>query len=101
MQKIKNNKDYLYFIQSYKNGAIKIGRSNDPFKRLKQLQTGNQEKLHLVFYIENMGEKEKYLHNYLKEFRINGEWFKYECVGSIPIDIYQLIPFGILDQWCD
>ena len=35
--KMKN--DYLYFIQSDVTGMIKVGRSKDPAKRLKQLQT--------------------------------------------------------------
>ena len=34
-------KDYLYIIQSDVTGQIKIGRSIDPDRRLKQLQTAN------------------------------------------------------------
>lgn len=91
--------DYLYFIQSNNQGMIKIGRSKDPHKRLKQLQTGNPNNLRLICYFENLGDKEKYLHEHLKKFRKKGEWFEYECVGSIPNDLYQMIPWGSFDGW--
>ena len=46
--KDKMNNDDLYIIQSDKTGMIKIGRSKNPQKRLKQLQTGNPNKLKLI-----------------------------------------------------
>lgn len=91
--------DYLYFIQSSEKGMIKIGRSAHPEKRLKQLQTGNPHLLKLICSFENLGHREKYLHEHLKKFRKKGEWFDYECVGSIPDDLYQKIPWGCFDDW--
>ena len=55
-------KDDLYFIQSDFTGMIKIGRSKDPQKRLKQLQTGNPNRLKLIASFKGKGEEEKYLH---------------------------------------
>ena len=46
--RFKMNNDDLYIIQSDVSGNIKIGRSKDPQKRLKQLQTGNPNKLKLI-----------------------------------------------------
>jgi hypothetical protein len=93
--------DYLYFIQSDKSGMIKIGRSKHPEKRLRQLQTGNSHKLKLIIALEGQGWREPDLHSHLKDWRIrsNGEWFHYDCVGSIPTDIYEQIPYGALDDW--
>lgn len=91
--------DHLYFIQTSNNGMIKIGRSINPEKRLKQLQTGNPFKLKLIHVFEKQGYKEKILHEELKEFKLKGEWFKYNCVGSIPIEYYEKIKWGSFDDW--
>ena len=68
----------IYFIQAGENGPIKIGRSNDVEKRLKQLQTASAEKLKIlwVYDADNDKETEIELHEELKSERINGEWFK-------------------------
>ena len=44
---------------------IKIGRSKDPANRLKQLQTGNPNKLRLIASFQGQGWKEKILHENL------------------------------------
>ncbi len=92
-------KDDLYIIQSDKSGMIKIGRSKDPNKRLKQLQTGNPNKLKLIASFKDMGWREKLLHERLSEWSEQGEWFNYGCVGSIPDDIYEKIKWGSFDNW--
>lgn len=94
-------KDSLYFIQSDKTGMIKIGRSINPEKRLKQLQTGSSNKLRLIASFKDLGWMERQLHERLKEWRIreNGEWFSYDCVGSIPINLYEEIEWGAFDDW--
>lgn len=92
-------KDYLYIIQSDVTGQIKIGRSIDPDRRLKQLQTANANKLKLIAKFEGLGWREKLLHENLSDWRKKGEWFDYECTGSIPDDLYVLIPWGSFDDW--
>lgn len=96
---MKRDKDYLYIIQSDLTGMIKIGRSINPVKRLKQLQTGNPNKLKLIASFKNQGWKEKHLHEKLSRFRLEGEWFDYNCVGSLPDDLYELIEWGSFDDW--
>ncbi len=91
--------DHLYIIQSDVTGMIKIGRSKDPVKRLKQLQTGNPNKLKLIATFEKEGWKENILHERLRPFRLQGEWFSYDCVGSIPDVYYEKIIFGSFDDW--
>lgn len=92
---------YLYFIQSHKTGMIKIGVSKHPEKRLKQLQTGCADKLRIIAVFEGLGWRERALHDRLKRWRIrsNGEWFHYDCVGSIPDDLYERIEYGAFDDW--
>lgn len=46
-------------------------------KRLKQLQTGNDNKLEIYKYIKTDNAKlEKHLHEHFKNKRLIGEWFK-------------------------
>ena len=92
-------KDDLYIIQSDFTGMIKIGRSKDPNKRLKQLQTGNPNKLKLIASFKDMGWREKILHERLERWSEQGEWFNYGCVGSIPDDLYEQIEWGSFDDW--
>ena len=95
----KMNKDSLYIIQSDVTGMIKIGRSKNPQKRLKQLQTGNPNKLKIIAEFKGEGWKEKIIHERLRMYRLEGEWFSYDCVGSIPDSMYEQISFGSFDEW--
>ena len=59
----------------------KIGISNDPDKRMRQLQTANPKKLELVAYVECLHFAEYFeavLHAVFRDFNSNGEWFKVE-----------------------
>lgn len=67
---------YIYFIAT--KNKIKIGYTkNSVEKRLKQLQTGNDENLILLGYLHGKLEEEKLLHKQFAKYRIrqNGEWF--------------------------
>jgi len=70
--------DHLYFI-SDENYRIKIGRSINPEKRLKELQTGCPTNLKIEFVIYNKGCLEKKFHNCFKEIQLTGEWFTYSA----------------------
>ena len=68
---------YVYFIQADENGPIKIGfTSDDPQKRLSQLQTGNASALKLIGAIKATSAREKQFHSAFAEWRLQGEWFK-------------------------
>jgi hypothetical protein len=63
----------IYFIS---NGTYtKIGKANNPEKRIKELQTGCPEDLELKLIIEGNEEKERKIHKVLEKYRIRGEWF--------------------------
>jgi len=78
---------YIYLIYS-ENGFYKIGITKNLTKRLKTLQTGNAECLHLVdsFKSDYASTIEAALHRKYKQYRVNGEWFnikidlKAECL---------------------
>lgn len=66
----------IYFISDGIN--IKIGYTkNNVEKRLKQLNTGNENDLYILGYINGTLDDEKHLHWKFGNHRIrqNGEWF--------------------------
>jgi predicted GIY-YIG superfamily endonuclease len=69
---------YVYLISDNNNYTYKIGISNNPEKRVKTLQTGNDNKLKIVHKIlcENFKDVELALHNKSQFLRVNGEWFE-------------------------
>ena len=68
---------YVYMIKEPSTGNIKIGISQDPERRLRQLQTGNSSKLELVACAkaENRYEDEMNLHRMVENMLVRGEWF--------------------------
>lgn len=64
----------VYFIRA--GNYIKIGYADDPRKRLKELQTGNPNKLELLGSIPGDVSREKEVHHIFSDFRVNGEWFE-------------------------
>jgi len=84
----KRNTDYMAFnnipvVYVIRAGYThyKIGVSENVTKRLRQLQTGNPERLKVI-HIQGFPDIsiariiEKHLHRMLKDYRLNGEWFE-------------------------
>jgi len=69
---------FVYFIKMEETGDIKIGfTEKNPKERLKDLQTGNSNKLILLGYIDGTNQDEYNLHQEFSEERKRiGEWFK-------------------------
>lgn len=65
----------LYAIGDNWNGAVKIGISNNPFYRARQLSTGSASALHVLGFQYGDERVERILHTSLRWFRLNGEWF--------------------------
>lgn len=81
------NKSYVYVFCDPAQDLYKIGVTKNLYsKRMKQLQTGNGTKLHLVKYHETFFPYriEQYLHSKFSDKRKEGEWF------SLTIDDIQL-----------
>jgi hypothetical protein len=69
--------EYIYFIENTKTSNFKIGKTNNIHKRIKALQTGNDQILTVKKYIvcDNVFKIEKIIHRYFSTKRVNGEWF--------------------------
>jgi hypothetical protein len=67
---------FVYLIRG-NDGKYKIGSAKEPKQRLRQLQTGNSDKLELVevYQSENARKIESTLHRYYSYVRNVGEWF--------------------------
>ena len=86
---------YVYFIQQGR-GSVKIGVSDDPEKRLRTMQTGNQKPLRLLGSVpfqsrSDAFEVEKYLHEKYSHYRSKGEWFRRAVLKEIKIKGKRLI----------
>lgn len=71
---------YVYFITD-NHGHIKIGKANDMMARMKELQTGNPYKLSPVLSLWMESEEKAFhlenaLHKHLRNFQMEGEWFR-------------------------
>jgi hypothetical protein len=83
---------YIYLLCEWGvDLRYKIGRSkNDPYKRLKNLSTGNSFEITVVnyYHCENYCKVEKWLHNQYRNKRTEGgsEWFtlsEFDVLGFI------------------
>ncbi len=87
---------YVYMIGHERKdgmlgGPVKIGVSDDPAKRLKQMQTSSPQKLAILAVIAMPMRKaafmlEAVLHAYFADKRMQGEWFDvcaFEAGGAL------------------
>lgn len=66
----------IYFAQPVAGGVIKIGFSNTPWARLRQLQTGSPVDLQLLSIAEGHAGHEAELHLWLEDDRDRLEWYR-------------------------
>jgi hypothetical protein len=70
------------------DNLFKIGISENPNKRVKQLQTGNGSKLKIVKTFNNPSKiynerlMERRLHFLLRQFKKTGEWFEFRDMNK-------------------
>ena len=69
---------YLYLIQNPITNDLKIGISNEPQRRIEELQNTNGRQLNLLYTIPGKSNLEKTLHDKFSHLRLKGEWFKYD-----------------------
>jgi predicted GIY-YIG superfamily endonuclease len=69
---------FVYLIRLSENSYYKIGVTKNINKRIKQLQTGNAEKIFLInSYESKYAHKiEKALHNFYFDKKKHNEWFE-------------------------
>jgi len=66
----------IYFLQNERSKAIKIGFSNNPLARVRDLSTANSDALALLGVIPGDVRLESDLHCRFSPWRIRGEWFE-------------------------
>lgn len=69
-------KGYVYFIAEEDNQRIKIGFAMNPYKRIKQLQTGNSKTLKILKIIPGDQKVERAYHKHFAMYKQRGEWFQ-------------------------
>lgn len=69
----------IYFVQDLPCGAIKIGYTACPDKRLSTLRSSYpNSKFAVLLIMKGSPEMERYLHKKFRNILISGEWFKPE-----------------------
>lgn len=68
---------FIYAIID-ESDRVKLGKAADVDRRLAELQTGNAEKLTIMYlwYVDSMTKAETGLHHIFAAYRVRGEWFK-------------------------
>jgi len=70
---------FIYLLKSEDNGYYKIGKTINPEKRIKSLQTGNPEKIIIISKVNvesRFSSKiETAMHSQYSYAHKNGEWF--------------------------
>jgi hypothetical protein len=76
-ERIKRAKrpSYVYMMIDQRNGRYKIGRSIDPCKRERTLQSEVPETELMGYCLEGRGISEKILHRRYKLRKVRGEWY--------------------------
>lgn len=79
----KKRSQYIYVVYNRLNGLFKIGRSTNPNRRIKGIESMTGQILDLIMLMElnenyeySISEAEKNIHEYFKEQRKVGEWFE-------------------------
>lgn len=77
-------KSFVYFITD--GEAVKIGTASNVGKRLQALQIGNPRQLICIKQVPGDAEVEKLIHEAYADYRIRGEWYRYESEMKRLID---------------
>ncbi len=86
---------YSYLIECTRTGVCKIGKSNNPIKRLESIKVGNP----FVKLIGISEIKENDLHVKYDEFRFSGEWFEFpENIKNEVYSLFKPIEHKITDK---
>jgi len=84
-------------------GDVKVGRSSDVDRRIRELQTGCPHRLRLILHLPGEGGVERSIHESFHRYRTRygkGEWFSEECLAELPPHIYERIPVEVIED-CD
>lgn len=80
---------YVYLAERESDGAIKIGIAINPQARIYKLSNkyGEKIKQKAIYFVDNMGLREKELHLLYNNKKLQGEWFNLDKNDVVNIDI--------------
>ena len=67
--------NHLYLMQAGDDGPVKVGRANDPIRRMAVLQSGCAQRINLRAVLPGRGSEERAVHEAFRHLRLHGEWF--------------------------
>jgi hypothetical protein len=90
---------FVYFVQEVGSGRVKIGWSERPDERIREMQTANSHTLHLVGLFSGTSRDETDVHRSLASSRVQGhrEWFY--TTTEVRMEALRLCTGGV--QWKD
>jgi hypothetical protein len=93
-------------IQDEESKDIKIGRTSDINRRIREIRRGSNRSYEILYSFRNCGHLEKQLHQLLHKYHIKYEWFKEECIEEALniLGSYGLDDKGLSQTWgkvCD
>jgi hypothetical protein len=76
--KLKNQKGNgcIYFIQAEKGGLVKVGYTEDLYKRFRIIQAHSPLKMRIIGKIKGSKATEEEIHSKFARDRKHGEWFE-------------------------
>lgn len=77
-RKEERNEGLVYVIGNKSGGFCKIGFTRNVHKRIVEIQIGCPLPLEIFCVVYGTMKTEQLLHKKYKDYRLNGEWFKYE-----------------------
>lgn len=67
--------EVVYFIRNEADRRVKVGYTTNLWKRFTDLKTASGAKLTLAFWCSGDRKLEAAIHDFLKPYRLSGEWF--------------------------
>lgn len=74
-----DHESWVYILEDLDAHKMKIGRSTDPARRLRQIAANNPHPLKLRAIIPETEVSESFLHFLFHGQRVHGEWFEMEA----------------------
>jgi len=75
----KKDRNYIYFIGTEDKKSIKIGMSKNPWSRVRELQTGNNQKINVITTLATTeATTDREVHELFPTTKIHGEWFEWD-----------------------
>jgi hypothetical protein len=83
IQREQDNITWIYFFWNEATGLFKIGKSDDPARRCRELSSIMGMPLYHLFSFQAPAAAEKIIHDFMRPYQHSHEWFKGEEVEQL------------------